>query len=208
MVMKLRAERIEGIEQIDIQNYYNSQLSPENCTILVSGRITDKIEKEIETFFESLVWNKMNTPKSETIAINTSAEKQFYLEKKGAVQASLNIGKILFNMNEPDYPEFLLTNTIFGGYFGSRLMSKIREEKGYTYGIHSSLQTLKHSGIFCIQTEIGVEHKKNCLEDIYNEIDKMNTDLVSDREIVLARNYLLGKFLSRIDGPTKSSRTI
>ena len=195
------AERIEGIEQIDIHNYYNSQLSPENCTILVSGRITDKIEKEIDTFFESLVWNKMNTPKSETIAMNTSAEKQFYLEKKGAVQASLNIGKILFNMNEPDYPEFLLTNTIFGGYFGSRLMSKIREEKGYTYGIHSSLQTLKHSGIFCIQTEIGVEHKKNCLEDIYNEIDKMNTDLVSDREIVLARNYLLGKFLSRIDGP-------
>ncbi|MBK9354107.1 MAG: insulinase family protein [Bacteroidetes bacterium] len=62
--------------------------------------------------------------------MNTSAEKQFYLEKKVLVQASLNIGKILFNMNEPDYPEFLLTNTIFGGYFGSRLMSKIREEKG------------------------------------------------------------------------------
>lgn len=196
------AKRIEALTKDDIQNYYNTQLCPENCTILVSGRITDSIEKELEFFFDNLIWTKkINSPKIESIPINPNSEKKHYFEKKGAVQASLNIGKILFNMNEPDYPEFLLTNTIFGGYFGSRLMTKIREEKGYTYGIHSSLQSLKYSGVFCIQTEIGVEHKKNCLADIYSEVNKMNNELVNNREITLARNYLLGKILSRIDGP-------
>lgn len=194
-------DRINNINRNNIVDYYVNNICPEKCAIFISGNITPAIEKALEHYFKEIVWTKNKALPSAAFEIQASAEKKFYLEKKGAVQASLNIGKVLFNMSEPNYPEFLLANTILGGYFGSRLMTKIREEKGYTYGIHSGLQSLKHSGVFCIQTEIGVEHKTNCLADIYGELTKMCTDLVSEREITLARNYLLGKFLTRTDGP-------
>ena len=92
-------------------------------------------------------------------------------------------------------------NTIFGGYFGSRLMSNIREDKGLTYGIYSSLATLKHSGIFSIQTDTNLENLDVCLREIYFEMERLQTETIPKEEIKLARNYLLGKFLGRTDGP-------
>ena len=80
-------------------------------------------------------------------------------------------------------------------------MGNIREEKGLTYGIHSGLSTLKYNGIFSIQTDTNLENLDVCLREIYMEIERLQKELISQEEIKLARNYLLGKFLGRTDGP-------
>ena len=92
-------------------------------------------------------------------------------------------------------------NTVLGGYFGSRLMTNIREDKGYTYGIGSGLVSMYDEGYFVISTEVGVDVTNATLKEIYFEIEKLQNDLVPEEELELVRNYLIGVFLRSTDGP-------
>jgi len=92
-------------------------------------------------------------------------------------------------------------NTIFGGYFGSRLMANIREEKGYTYGIHSHIYNYKQDGALLIATEAGTAVCEQTVAEVYKEMDLLCNELVDDEELLLVKNYLLGNLLGDLDGP-------
>jgi zinc protease len=124
-----------------------------------------------------------------------------HLEKKDAVQTAIRIGKTLLNKTHPDFFGFAILNTILGDFFGSRLMKNIREDKGYTYGIGSYLSEIKECGYFVIGTEVGKEVKDATLTEIQKEIEKLQNELVSEEELNLVRNYLLGQTLKSADGP-------
>ena len=100
-----------------------------------------------------------------------------------------------------DYAGMQVLNTVFGGYFGSRLMSNIREDKGYTYGIGSSVVPLRKEGYFCISSEVGVDVRAAAVNEIYLELKRLRTELVPESELNLVRNYMLGSFQRNIDGP-------
>jgi predicted Zn-dependent peptidase len=95
----------------------------------------------------------------------------------------------------------VVLNTLFGGYFGSRLMSNIREDKGYTYGIYSSQSSYLHSGMLCIQTEVGKDVLQNAVDEIYKEMDLLLHEAIDEEELLLVKNYLLGSILGDLDGP-------
>ena len=107
----------------------------------------------------------------------------------------------MFTKTHPDYLGMTILNTVLGGYFGSRLMTNIREDKGYTYGIGSGLASLLHDGIFYIGTEVGAKVCNNALEEIYKEINILRTDLIPEEELELVKNYLMGTYLKSLDGP-------
>ncbi|HNB80813.1 MAG TPA: insulinase family protein, partial [Chitinophagaceae bacterium] len=94
----------------------------------------------------------------------------------------------------------ILLNTVFGGYFGSRLMSNIREEKGYTYGIHSYLYNYQRLGGFIISTEAGRDVCDATLEEIYSEMKRLREEEIPAEELQLVKNYLLGNLLGELDG--------
>ena len=124
------------------------------------------------------------------------------ISKKDALQTAIRVGRILFNKkNEQDYMDFLILNTILGDYFGSRLMKNIREDKGYTYGISSSLVELHETGYFIIATEVGKEFVEETLNEIKKEIAKLQQHTVSNEELELVRNFMLGQLLKNADGP-------
>lgn len=124
-----------------------------------------------------------------------------HIVKDGAVQTAIRVGKILFNKRHEDYNDFLILNTIFGDYFGSRLMSNIREDKGYTYGIGTMVAELHETGYFLIATEVGKDVKDATLKEIQFEMERLQTELVSDEELLLVKNYMLGQLLKSADGP-------
>jgi predicted Zn-dependent peptidase len=95
----------------------------------------------------------------------------------------------------------VVLNTLFGGYFGSRLMSNIREEKGFTYGIYSSLSPEINSGSFIIHTETGRAVVDDAIKEIYHEMDVLCNEAASEDELLLVKNYLLGGLLGDLDGP-------
>lgn len=122
-------------------------------------------------------------------------------KKPESVQSALRIGRILFNRQHPDFLEFSVLNTILGGYFGSRLMSNIREDKGYTYGIGSGVLQLMHGGYFFISTEVGVDVAEAAIAEVKNEIIRLQNELIPLEELDLVRSYAIGKLLKGSDGP-------
>lgn len=121
--------------------------------------------------------------------------------KKDAVQCAVRMGRFLFPKAHPDYIDFQVLNTILGDYFGSRLMSNIREDKGYTYGIGSGVMDMNHTGYFVIVTEVGKEVLENTLHEIKFELERLQNELVPDEELDLVKNYMLGQLLKSADGP-------
>ena len=125
----------------------------------------------------------------------------FFREKAGSLQAAIRIGKITISRNHPDYLGLQLTNLIFGGYFGSRLMKNIREDKGLTYGIYSSVEPYKGVGVFTIATEVNNKDHGVAVAEILRELDRMCEELVPEAELEKAKSYLLGSFVRNFDGP-------
>ncbi len=117
------------------------------------------------------------------------------------MQTAIRIGKVTINKLHDDFIGLQILNTVLGGYFGSRLMTNIREDKGYTYGIGSGLVSLQNAGYFTIVTEINSDFTKDTIKQIYFELDKLRNELIEDKELNTVRNYILGELLKAFDGP-------
>jgi predicted Zn-dependent peptidase len=191
----------ERIKREDLIHFYQTHYRSDNCRIILAGKVDEDVYEQLDNLFGGNDWSGLNQFSQKTIEINSTQEKQHLVYKDDALQSAIRIGKIMFNKTHPDYHPMQVLNTLYGGYFGSRLMSNIREDKGYTYGIGSGLVSLKHGGYFFITTEVGVDVCKNALTEIYSEMDRLREELVSDEELKLVKNYMLGTFLRNVDGP-------
>ena len=125
----------------------------------------------------------------------------FSIAGMGKKQTAIRLGRLLFNRAHSDYHDLNILNTILGGYFGSRLMTTIREDKGYTYNIYSSLDTMRYGGCWLIALETSPEKTKASLSEIHKEMVKLQQEPLEEEELVMVKNYLLGNMLTQIDGP-------
>ena len=92
---------------------------------------------------------------------------KIHIAKEGALQSAIRIGRVCFNSHHRDYHQLKFLSVVLGGYFGSRLMSNIREDKGLTYGIGSMCVHHEESGYFSISTEVKGEGTQLALKEIY-----------------------------------------
>ncbi|HBF87664.1 MAG TPA: insulinase family protein [Bacteroidales bacterium] len=191
----------DNVKIADIKKFFTKVYGADNCRIFVAGKAHDGIIKEIETRFGKNDWMLKNKLLVPSYNFETTQERIIYIEKTDAVQSALQIGKRTINKLHEDYMGLQVLNTILGGYFGSRLMANIREEKGYTYGIGSMLVSLKNAGYFVISTEVGADVTQAAIKEIYLEIKKLQENLVSAKELQLVKNYILGEFVRMFDGP-------
>ena len=183
----------------DITNFHKDHYNLSNCKILVSGKVNPDVIMSLDHFFGNEIQEGNPLVKEES---EISSEKSpLFIEKKNALQSAIRIGKIFPNKLHEDYYGLQILNTVLGGYFGSRLMTNIREDKGYTYGINSGIMSLKNSGYFFITTEVGSDVTKNALTEIYKEIELLRTNKISKNELDLVKNYMLGRLLKSCDGP-------
>lgn len=191
----------DTLKQKDIIDFYKNYYNSKNCFIVVSGNLPDNILTILNGHFGKSDWGNVAGMQYPKATITTTTQRKVLVEKSDAIQSAIRLGRILFNKTHPDYFKFQVLNTILGGYFGSRLMANIREDKGYTYGIGSGLTSLVNGGYFAISTEVGADVTTKALDEIYKEIARLRTDLVSAEELETVRNYILGQFLRSVDGP-------
>lgn len=188
----------DALTREDLLNFHGSQLKNRVRYILVAGKLgADTYDLLNESFGSS----KREVNEEHGIEISDMKESMIHIEKVGAVQNAIKIGRIMFPRTHPDYIGMQILSTVLGGYFGSRLMTNIREDKGYTYGIRAGMVSLKHSGYFTISTEVGADVCKAALTEIYLEIEKLRKDLIPLTELELVKNYMLGSVLKSVDGP-------
>ncbi len=184
----------------DIKTYHKTYYQLSNCEIIISGKVEEQVVLEINKLFGNISI-KQNPEKGNITTPNIPSKKNTFIEKENALQSAIKIGRLIPNKLHEDYFGLRILNTVLGGYFGSRLMSNIREDKGYTYGIGSGIISLKNSGYFVISTEVGSNVTKDALKEIYKEIELLRTVEISEEELDLVKNYLLGQILKSCDGP-------
>ena len=182
----------------DCVDFYQNFYDLNNATIFVAGKIDASLNVFLEDLFGKEKLEKKH--KEFTIGESTYLASTHSIIKPEAIQTSFRIGKPTLSMSHPDFSKLKVMNTLFGGYFGSRLMTNIREEKGYTYGIGSALMSKIDGTSLIIYTEVGKEVTQPALDEIRKEITKLQTELVSQEELTKVKNYMLGSLLQNTDG--------
>jgi predicted Zn-dependent peptidase len=123
-----------------------------------------------------------------------------HIERETALQSSICIGRRLFNRTHNDWEQMAVLNTVLGAYFGSRLMTNIREEKGLAYGIYSRVTSFLQDGMFLISADVNKNQVRQAADEIYKELLRLTQEEITQKELSLVKNYLYGTFLRNFDG--------
>lgn len=188
-------EDIEKLTVDDLQKLHSDYFNIENVEFVACGMITDEVKKVlIDTF--SAIAPSGRTRKTDKPLVLPEMDKKYNFFHKTGVQAGVCIGRQLFGRSDKDEKGMRFLNTVFGGYFGSRLSSNIREEKGYTYGIYSDLSINKHHGTMTISTQCDNKYVQKVIDETFKEMEILCNENVPDNELERVKNYLLGTMCS------------
>ena len=194
-------EDLDALNSQMLKDFFKQYYLNGQCVIFVSGKLPTDIEQQLNSAFGDLSLKPFNNQLA-TIIQSPAAEKKYRIQNDAeGVQGAIRIARPFPNRHHPDFMKVSVLNTVFGGFFGSRLMSNIREDKGYTYGIHSYVQNHIHESAWMISTEAGKDVCEATIEEIYKEMKLLRDDLVDEDELMLVRNYLIGTILGDLDGP-------
>jgi Predicted Zn-dependent peptidases len=167
---------------------------------MLTGRVTREILNQVMTSFGNEPWGGDEGFHSPLFEAQPMAPGRYHVLKSDAMQSAVRFGLPIVDRSHPDYAKLRVLNTLLGGYFGSRLMTNIREEKGYTYGIGSSITTLKHSSYLSIATQTATKYTEPLIKEVFYEIDRLKKELVEDDELDMMRGYLMGEMARLFDG--------
>lgn len=191
-------DTIQTLPKADIKAHFNHFIKNGNKTIVLAGQVGETDVQSVNAFFGQN--QKADQPEEVAHPIEIEyAGKQILVEKEDSVQSSIRIGRRLFTRHHPDYFRMLVTNEILGGYFGSRLMKNIREEKGLTYGISSNVITLGKEGYFMIGTDVKKEFTQQTIDEIKKEIYRLQTEPVGEDELTTVKNFMAGEFAGSLN---------
>lgn len=190
-----------ALEQKQLQSFFETCYVNGKCIIFVAGKLPADIDRQLNNAFGTLQVNKTPLPVMQH-PIQPAAEKKYRIKNDDSgMQGAIRIASPFPNRHHPDFTKAQVVNTLFGGYFGSRLMSNIREEKGYTYGIQSYFQNLMQESAWMISTEAGAAVCEATVAEVYKEMEILRNEPVPEEELLLVKNYLIGTILGDLDGP-------
>jgi predicted Zn-dependent peptidase len=186
----------------EIKKFYNQYYLGGRCVIFIAGPLPVDIQTLIETHFGSLPLTGSSKPDLVNANILPAKEKKYRLTNDpDSVQGAIRIARNFPNRHHPDFQKMQVLNNIFGGFFGSRLMANIREEKGYTYGIHSYLTNLIQESALMISTEAGRDVSEATISEVYTEMKRLREEPVKEEELMTSKNFMIGTLLGDLDGP-------
>ena len=188
------------VSESDLIQFYNNHYNLSFCQLFISGNVTDDVIQTINHHVGQVDPLKVEAVSFQDVQPQPDSNKIHHVSKKG-MQSAIRMGKTVCGKAHEDHIPLTILNTVLGGYFGSRLMSNIREDKGYTYGIGSGIIDFKDATLFIIATEVGNEVCENSIKEIHYEMNRLIQDKIHDDELELVRNYLYGTFMQSIDGP-------
>ena len=188
-------------EREQLVQFFKQYYTHGKCMLFVAGKLPVDIEESLNKYFGSLPFNNDALELKKIVAAPAVEKKYRITNDANGVQGAIRMARPFFNRHHPDFIGVQILNNIFGGFFGSRLMDNIREDKGYTYGIHSYLQNHIHTSAWMISTEAGRDVCEATIEETYKEMEKLRTAPVEDDELFLVKNFMMGSLLSDLDGP-------
>lgn len=195
-----RPDAVENLTRQGVVDFFERVVRNRPFQIILAGHAT---ENEVLAINRELGQLTIRTDSLPAFAgdAQASGELSILAEKPDSIQSSIRIGRQLFTRAHPDFFKMLVTNEVLGGYFGSRLMKNIREEKGFTYGISSNMPSFRRDGYFLIGTDVNKENTQQTLDEIRKEIRILQTEPVLPDELETVQNYMAGEFVGSLNTP-------
>lgn len=188
----------DQISREDLVDFHAKHYIKAGMKVYVAGMMPTNAKDILNEYLGN--WDLKKTSCNEFYASKGKSDK-IHVAKEGALQSAIRIGRVCFNSHHRDYHKLKFLSVVLGGYFGSRLMSNIREDKGLTYGIGAMCVHQEESGYFSISTEVKGEGTQLALKEIYKELKLLREELIPVEELSLVKNYIMGQILKSADGP-------
>ncbi|HYC39738.1 MAG TPA: pitrilysin family protein [Chitinophagaceae bacterium] len=190
---------LDAIAREELVAFYEKYYRTGKFMVFAAGKLPLGLEKLLNEQFGDLPVSEISVPRTPPAP---AEEKKFRVTNDPEnLQGAIRLARLFPNRHHPDFSRVQVLNALFGGFFGSRLMSNIREEKGYTYGIHSYLQNHIQHSAWTISTEAGKEVCEATIREVYHEMERLRDEVVDEEELLLVRNYMMGGILGDLDGP-------
>ncbi len=186
----------------DLKHFFRKHYNSGNCRIYLSGMVTDKVVADVERLVGTTSWGQISEPTRyipQTVC--KTSEKRVFVEKKDATQSAVKMGKMLIPRKHPDYAKLRLLMSLFGGSFSSRLMSNIREDKGYTYGINASYMHVPDASYMLISSECDNQYVEPLIAEVYKEMALLRDVKIEEDELRQVKNYLQGDMMRTYEDP-------
>ena len=196
---------LRSLTVADLQAHHRTHVTGGNTVAFASGKISAASRELIESQLRRLPFGK-TSPTPHTL--RPLADRELHLGLPNSLQSAIRLGRLCGDRNDADYAGLYVLNTILGGYFGSRLMTELREERGLTYNIDSSVDTMRHGGYFYIAAEVAAGKEAESIAAIHEEMARLREELVEEEELEMVRSYLMGSYLSMVDGPFNTAETL
>ncbi len=193
----LEMQHIDDIDRGLLQTHFNSHMLG-TFKIFIAGQWDEDVVALLERHLGPIELSTQKQPQPQQPKYQP---QEYLLERSESLQSTLRVGMPMINRSHEDYFKVMITNEVLGGYFGSRLMKNIREEKGYTYGIHSALSHLSQGSMWIIGTEVKKEFRAPTLFELRREIKKLQQEPIEREELNTVTSYLAGAFASEVDSP-------
>ena len=193
------AEDLKAVRPDQLARYHKRHYTTDNLTVIIAGWQPEAALEHLNKALSELSACFADKPMREHM-LQTQPAGRIEVPKTGALQHALRIGKPMIGKTDPDYVGLKVLNTLLGGYFGSRLMSNLREDKGYTYGVGSAVMSYERGAFFTIATEVGADVSEAAIAEIFKELALLRAEPVGHDELDAVRSYLQGVYLSNFDG--------
>ncbi len=191
-------KNIDDISRDDLLGFFEERVRGKQFHLFLSGKVDEGDIEIIERFFGKPTFEKPELKEFPEYAYHPS---RLVIERSQNMQSTLRIGKPLIGRTHPAFFKALVTNTAFGGYFGSRLMKNIREEKGFTYGISSSVNPVGSASYWVIGSDVVKENTLNTIQEISSELQRLKETEISVNELSTVKNYMCGSFAGSLTTP-------
>ncbi len=192
-------ESIDRVSRDEFVRFHEAKFVPNSAVFIVVGDVKhDQIVKQLESLFST--WESgaelvPNFPAPPVRKQNTA----YVVDRRGSAQSNIVIANTGIVRTSPDYFPLLLLHTVLGANASSRLFMNLREEKGYTYGAYTNLDARRTAGTFRATAEVRTPVTGDSLKEFFYELNRIRTELVSDKEISDAKSYLTGVFPIRLE---------
>ena len=203
--MSANPEDYDTLQVDDIADFYHRHYGSDTCKIYLSGDVDEGLTSHIESLFGMAAWGRGTLQTTDRVEFaghskfnevgsqNNCPLSIIHCQLEHAVQVSIRMGCLLMDVNDPDYLPLRVLTTVLGGYFGSRLMKNVREEKGYTYHIGADLVTNTSRVMFLVHCEGQLGKDAEIISEVHREMYRLQDELIPDDELLMVRNYMIGE---------------
>ena len=201
-----------AITRDDLLRFFTAYYRPDNCNIYLAGNVDDHLieaaKKSLsltpsqggETLAKAQLSFGQNTPSLTSPSLGGGRGEALIHHLPSAVQASIRMGGLLMDVASDDYYRMRIVTTILGGYFGSRLMKSIREDKGYTYSISADMLTNTRQVLFVVSSEALADKGEVIADEVRQHCRRLAEERVPDDELTMVRNYMIGEICRNYEG--------